>query len=48
VLRTALATPRLEAEDPAVGAAELVALVDRLTIAESGAFLRRDGSVHPW
>jgi NAD(P)-dependent dehydrogenase (short-subunit alcohol dehydrogenase family) len=48
VLRTALASPRLEAEEPAVGAAELVALVDRLTIAESGAFLRRDGSVHPW
>jgi NAD(P)-dependent dehydrogenase (short-subunit alcohol dehydrogenase family) len=48
VLKTALASPRLEAEDPAVGAAELVALIDRLTLAQSGSFLRRDGSIHPW
>jgi NAD(P)-dependent dehydrogenase (short-subunit alcohol dehydrogenase family) len=48
VLRTALASPRLEAEDPAVGAVELVALIDRLTLAQSGSFLHRDGSIHPW
>jgi NAD(P)-dependent dehydrogenase (short-subunit alcohol dehydrogenase family) len=48
LLRTALATPRGDLEDPAVGAAELVALIDRLTMEHSGSFLRRDGSVHPW
>ena len=32
LLRTALATPRGELEDPAVGAAELVTLIDGLTI----------------
>ena len=48
VLRTALASPRLEAEDPAIGAAELVDLIDRLTLAQSGRFLHRDGSNHPW
>jgi NAD(P)-dependent dehydrogenase (short-subunit alcohol dehydrogenase family) len=48
VLKTALASPRLEAEDPAVGAVELVALIDRLTLAQSGSFLHRDGSMHPW
>jgi NAD(P)-dependent dehydrogenase (short-subunit alcohol dehydrogenase family) len=48
VLKTALASPRSEAEDPAVGAAELVALIDRLTLAQSGSFLHRDGSIHPW
>ena len=49
LLRTALATPRGELEDPAVGAAELVTLIDGLTTrATSGVFLRRDGTVHPW
>ena len=48
LLRTALATPRGELEDPAVGAAELVDLIDRLTLDQSGSFLHRDGSIHPW
>jgi NAD(P)-dependent dehydrogenase (short-subunit alcohol dehydrogenase family) len=48
VLRTAIASPRMEAEDPAVGAAELVTLIDALTPDQSGAFLHRDGRVHPW
>jgi len=49
LLRTAIATPRGgDLEDPAVGAAELVALIDGLTIEQSGSFLRRDGTVHPW
>ena len=48
LLRTALGTPRGELEDPAPASAEIVALVDRLTLAESGSFLRRDGSLHPW
>ena len=48
LLRTALATPRGELEEPSVGAAELVTLIDRLTMEHSGSFLRRDGSVHPW
>ena len=48
LLRTAIATPRGELEDPAVGAAELVTLIDRLTIEHSGSFLRRDGTIHPW
>ena len=48
LLRTAIATPRGELEDPAVGAAELVTLIDRLTIEQSGSFLRRDGTIHPW
>jgi NAD(P)-dependent dehydrogenase (short-subunit alcohol dehydrogenase family) len=48
LLRTALATPRGELEDPAVGAAELVTLIDGLTPELSGSFLRRDGTVHPW
>lgn len=49
LLRTAIATPRGGAlEDPAVGAAELVTLIDGLTIEQSGSFLRRDGTIHPW
>jgi NAD(P)-dependent dehydrogenase (short-subunit alcohol dehydrogenase family) len=48
ILRTALATPRGEYEEPADAAVEIVALVDRLTMADSGAFVRRDGSHHPW
>ncbi len=35
-------------EETAPASAEIVALVDRLTLAESGSFLRRDGTVHPW
>jgi NAD(P)-dependent dehydrogenase (short-subunit alcohol dehydrogenase family) len=34
--------------DPAEAASSIVALTDRLTPAESGSFLRWDGSVHPW
>jgi NAD(P)-dependent dehydrogenase (short-subunit alcohol dehydrogenase family) len=48
ILRTALATPRGEYEEPADAAVEIVALVDRLAMADSGAFVRRDGSHHPW
>jgi NAD(P)-dependent dehydrogenase (short-subunit alcohol dehydrogenase family) len=48
LLRTALGTPRGDLEDPAPASAEIVALLDQLTLAESGSFLRRDGSVHPW
>ena len=48
LLRTALGTGRGDLEDTASASAEIVALVDRLTLAESGAFLRRDGTVHPW
>jgi NAD(P)-dependent dehydrogenase (short-subunit alcohol dehydrogenase family) len=48
ILRTALATPRGPHEDPAPAAAEIVALVDSLTPEQSGSFLQRDGSVHPW
>jgi NAD(P)-dependent dehydrogenase (short-subunit alcohol dehydrogenase family) len=48
LLRTAMGTPRANLEDPAPAAAEIVALVDSLTPAESGSFLHRDGSVHPW
>jgi NAD(P)-dependent dehydrogenase (short-subunit alcohol dehydrogenase family) len=48
LLRTAIATPGGELEDPAVGAVELVALIDSLTTAQSGCFLRRDGTIHPW
>jgi NAD(P)-dependent dehydrogenase (short-subunit alcohol dehydrogenase family) len=48
LLRTAIATPRGDLEDPAVGAVELVALIDSLTTAQSGCFLRRDGTIHPW
>jgi NAD(P)-dependent dehydrogenase (short-subunit alcohol dehydrogenase family) len=48
LLRTALGTPRGDLEDPADASVEIVALLDRLTLAESGSFLRRDGSIHPW
>jgi NAD(P)-dependent dehydrogenase (short-subunit alcohol dehydrogenase family) len=48
LLRTALASPRGELEDPAVGASELVTLIDGLTMEQSGMFLRRDGTTHPW
>jgi NAD(P)-dependent dehydrogenase (short-subunit alcohol dehydrogenase family) len=48
LLRTALGTPRGPLEDPAPAAAEIVALVDRLSLAQSGRFLHRDGTVHPW
>jgi NAD(P)-dependent dehydrogenase (short-subunit alcohol dehydrogenase family) len=48
LLRTALATPRGDLEDPAVGAAELVKLIDGLTREHSGSFVRRDGTAHPW
>jgi NAD(P)-dependent dehydrogenase (short-subunit alcohol dehydrogenase family) len=48
LLRTAIGTGRGNLEDPAPAAAEIVALIDSLTPAQSGAFLHRDGSVHPW
>ena len=49
VLRTALASPRGgELEEVAPAAAEIVSFVDGLTLADSGTFRRRDGSVHPW
>jgi NAD(P)-dependent dehydrogenase (short-subunit alcohol dehydrogenase family) len=48
ILLTALGTPRGPHEDPGLAAGEIVALVDSLTPAQSGSFLRRDGSVHPW
>lgn len=48
ILRTALGTPRGALEHPGPAAAEIVALIDSLTPAQSGSFLHRDGSVHPW
>jgi NAD(P)-dependent dehydrogenase (short-subunit alcohol dehydrogenase family) len=48
ILLTAIATPRGPHEDPGLAAGEIVALVDGLTLEQSGSFLRRDGSVHPW
>jgi NAD(P)-dependent dehydrogenase (short-subunit alcohol dehydrogenase family) len=48
VLLTALATPRGPHEDPGVAAGEIVALVDGLTLADSGRFVNRDGTTHPW
>ncbi len=48
LLRTAIGTPRGDLEDPAPAAAEIVALVDSLTADQSGSFLHRDGTVHPW
>jgi len=48
LLRTPLGTPRGDLEDPAPAAAEIVALIDSLTPAQSGSFLHRDGTVHPW
>ncbi len=48
ILRTALATPRGPHEEPGPAAAEIVTLVDSLTLEQSGSFLHRDGSVHAW
>jgi NAD(P)-dependent dehydrogenase (short-subunit alcohol dehydrogenase family) len=48
LLRTAIGTGRGNLEDPAPAAAEIVALIDSLTSEQSGAFLHRDGSNHPW
>jgi NAD(P)-dependent dehydrogenase (short-subunit alcohol dehydrogenase family) len=48
LLRTALGTPRGNLEDPGPAAAEIVALIDGLTPDQSGSFLHRDGTVHPW
>jgi NAD(P)-dependent dehydrogenase (short-subunit alcohol dehydrogenase family) len=48
ILRTPLATPRGEHEDPDVAAAEIVGLVHGLTHEDSGTFVHRDGSIHPW
>ena len=49
VLRTALASTRApDLEEVAPAAAEIVALIDGLTMADTGTFRRRDGSVHPW
>ena len=36
------------ARGPGAGRAEIVTLIDGLTPAESGSFLHRDGTVHPW
>jgi NAD(P)-dependent dehydrogenase (short-subunit alcohol dehydrogenase family) len=46
-LRTAMggAAAAMDADD---AARQITALVDRLTIDDSGSFLRWDGSVHPW
>jgi NAD(P)-dependent dehydrogenase (short-subunit alcohol dehydrogenase family) len=48
VLRTPIASPRAPAEEPGPAAAEIVALVDSLTPEQSGSFVHRDGSIHPW
>jgi NAD(P)-dependent dehydrogenase (short-subunit alcohol dehydrogenase family) len=48
LLRTALGTPRGDLQDPAPAAAEIVTFIDSLTPEQSGSFLHRDGSVHPW
>jgi NAD(P)-dependent dehydrogenase (short-subunit alcohol dehydrogenase family) len=48
ILRTALATPRGPHEEPGPAAGEIVSLVDRLTPADSGRFVSRDGTTHPW
>jgi NAD(P)-dependent dehydrogenase (short-subunit alcohol dehydrogenase family) len=48
VLLTAIATPRGPHEDPAEAAGEIVTLVESLTLEQSGSFLHRDGSTHPW
>ncbi|MEP7203682.1 MAG: SDR family oxidoreductase [Ilumatobacteraceae bacterium] len=34
--------------DPADAAAEIVGLVDKLTIEQTGSFFQWDGSIHPW
>jgi hypothetical protein len=36
------------AMEPADAARQVVALVDGLTIADTGTFRRWDGSIHPW
>jgi len=46
-LRSDMGGPRADLE-PAVAAAAIVAVVDHITIEQSGSFLRWDGSVHPW
>ncbi len=46
-LRSDMGGPRASL-DPADAAASIVALVDGLTLEQSGSFLRWDGSVHPW
>jgi NAD(P)-dependent dehydrogenase (short-subunit alcohol dehydrogenase family) len=48
LLRTPIGTGRGNLEEPAPAAAEIVALIDSLTPAQSGSFLHRNGSVHPW
>jgi NAD(P)-dependent dehydrogenase (short-subunit alcohol dehydrogenase family) len=48
ILRTALASPGRETEEVGPATAEMLTLIDGLTLARSGMFLRRDGSVHPW
>jgi NAD(P)-dependent dehydrogenase (short-subunit alcohol dehydrogenase family) len=48
ILLTALATPRGPHEDPALAAGEIVALVDGLSLDDSGRFVNRDGTTHPW
>ena len=48
VLRTGLGSPRGEYEEASDAASEIVTLIDGLTVADTGAFLRRDGSIHPW
>jgi NAD(P)-dependent dehydrogenase (short-subunit alcohol dehydrogenase family) len=48
ILLTALATPRGPHEDAGLAAGEIVALVDGLTLADSGRFVHRDGTTHPW
>jgi NAD(P)-dependent dehydrogenase (short-subunit alcohol dehydrogenase family) len=48
LLRTALGSPRADLEDPGPASGEIVTLIDRLTPADSGSFLWRDGSPHPW
>lgn len=46
-LRTDMGGPAA-AGDPAEAAAQIVKLVDSLTLEESGTFLLPDGSLHPW
>lgn len=46
-LRSDMGGPRADLE-PATAAASIVAVVDHITIEQSGSFLRWDGSVHPW
>ena len=46
-LRSDMGGPRADLE-PAAAAASIVAIVDHISIEQSGSFLRWDGSVHPW